>query len=766
MKRRILALVLAIAGAACGRAPALFSEANARAHVAMLAGTIGSRPTGTPANRRARDYIVDQLRLYGFQVRVQEADARRPELGRTARVANIIATLPGSRPEAIGLVAHYDSRPDTPGAADDGLGVAVALEAARVFAAKADRQWSLLVLLTDGEEAQLMGAAALMTDREVTRTLSAYLQVEAVGSDGPALLFQTGPGNAWIVGPWAHAAPHPRGASYAIEVYKRLPNDTDFTIIARQGIPGLNFAPVADSYAYHTARDTPERLSPVTIRETGENAVAILNALDAMDITQRSTSPATFFDIGKTAAVSYGPLTGWVLAVCALVLGVIAWVRVTAAAIRIAGLLRWILTFVWSALGVLAVIAAMIATTWLLREAREVYHPWYARPDRLFLLLVAVGATTGWGITRAGQWLPARAHGLRHPLVVWSVTLPVWIAIAAAATFAAPSAAYLWLLPLLVAGALLTVVPTGSAVMVRAASLVVFAVAASLWLRNTIDLLGFAVAVFGRFPIVSPVFIYAALMAVAGLVLVPPAVGTFAAARRLVRPWIMTVVALFAIAVTAGVAYEAPAYTPDAPLRRTVRALQASGAAPSVWEVASIEPGLDLAPGAPAGWQRVSDPPPGWIPWGQLPHPFVFRTDGPPLGPPPVEVTESQLVRVAGGLELSMALVPREAGLTVSFVLPPGMTPARSNIPGLRRLGSWTATFVAVPPEGVQFRAGFNSNDVARLSTPLVLVTSSRLPGGSGWQSLPSWLPQEHAVWTASATWAVTPPVARPEPLR
>ena len=71
--------------------------------------------------------------------------------------------------EAIGLVAHYDSRPEAPGATDDALGVAVALEAARVFAGRSDRQWSLMVLLTDGEEAELMGAAALMTDREVTR---------------------------------------------------------------------------------------------------------------------------------------------------------------------------------------------------------------------------------------------------------------------------------------------------------------------------------------------------------------------------------------------------------------------------------------------------------------------------------------------------------------------------------------------------------------------------------------------------------------------
>ena len=65
---------------------------------------------------RAREYIIDQLKLFGFEVRVQETDARRPELGQTAHVVNIIASLPGARPEAIGLVAHYDSRPEAPGA--------------------------------------------------------------------------------------------------------------------------------------------------------------------------------------------------------------------------------------------------------------------------------------------------------------------------------------------------------------------------------------------------------------------------------------------------------------------------------------------------------------------------------------------------------------------------------------------------------------------------------------------------------------------------
>ena len=62
------------------------------------------------------------------------------------------------------------------------------------------------------------------------------------------------------------------------------------------------------------------------------------------------------------------------------------------------------------------------------------------------------------------------------------------------------------------AGLLLSIVPRRSAVAVRAASVVVFSVAATLWLRNTVELLRFLVAMFGRLPIVTPVFVYAAVM--------------------------------------------------------------------------------------------------------------------------------------------------------------------------------------------------------------------------------------------------------------
>src|SRR5690242_15927749 len=84
-------VAIALFAAACSRSEARFDVSNARAHVNMLAGTIGSRVVGSEAGAKARNYLIDQLRLYGFDVRVQETDAARPELATTAHVANVIA---------------------------------------------------------------------------------------------------------------------------------------------------------------------------------------------------------------------------------------------------------------------------------------------------------------------------------------------------------------------------------------------------------------------------------------------------------------------------------------------------------------------------------------------------------------------------------------------------------------------------------------------------------------------------------------------------
>ncbi len=252
-----LAVLLAAAG--CG-APADtgFSMERGAKHVRMLATAFGSRPTGSEANGRARDYIVAELRQAGFEVRLQEAVATTGS-GLSTPVVNIIATRPGRQAESVALVSHYDSPPESRGAADAGLGVAVCVEAGRVLAARSDPRYTLLVVLTDGEELGLMGARALREAPEFAR-VRAFLNFEAVGTSGPPRLFQAGPGNSWLTAAWAASAPRPSGSSLFTEIYRRLPNDTDFSVLAPSGPPGLNFAPTGNTFAYHTRLDTPARL--------------------------------------------------------------------------------------------------------------------------------------------------------------------------------------------------------------------------------------------------------------------------------------------------------------------------------------------------------------------------------------------------------------------------------------------------------------------------------------------------------------------------
>ena len=258
-----LALLLAIPVlAGCARQSDVpFRVDNARAHLDRLTNA-GPRPTGSTANAAARAYLVDQLRLYGFDVRTQTVDASRPEYGRTMRVTNIVATRAGSRSDALALVAHYDSVAIAPGAMDDGIGTAVALEAARLLAAAPGLKHTLIVLLTDGEEFGLMGAVGAMGDAELRARLKGYVNLESTGSTGPAILFESGPNNEPMIRAWAQAAPRPHGASYALEIYKRLPNDTDFTILKAAGIPGLNMSPVSRSRA-SSARMVVTVLSPM-----------------------------------------------------------------------------------------------------------------------------------------------------------------------------------------------------------------------------------------------------------------------------------------------------------------------------------------------------------------------------------------------------------------------------------------------------------------------------------------------------------------------
>jgi Peptidase family M28 len=635
--------------------------------------------------------------------------------------------------------------PFGPGASDDALGAAVVVEAGRALAASGVSQHSLLVLITDGEEGGLLGAAAAAVDREVAYRIAAYLNVDSIGSSGPSHMFEAGPGNGWIVQAWARAAPRPRGASFAADIYRRLPNDTDFSILKRTGAPGLNFAPIGDSYAYHTPRDTAERLSDETIRQTGENLVAVAAHLDRMDLSRRTADQAVYFDVARRFAIVYGPVASTIITIGALVAGLLGWFRVALESARLAGPGRLALAAFWANAGLFAAFAAMTLAAAALRASREALHPWYAHPERFLVLLLAAGGACAWAASRAGTLLPERWHGVRHPALVWTIALPVWIVIGGLVSIFAPLSAFLWTLPLAVAGILLLTLPTRSVAAMRAAAVVVLVAVALLWLDNLVALTWFMVAVLGRQPVITPVWIYPAILTLGAIMLAPPAIAALVRQRRLLHPAFGTSAALLAIAGAFTWAWMAPAYTEERPLRRTARYVDDAPGGTAFWEIGGVEPGLDLGGGAPAGWMAVRDQARTSVPMSPLAHPFVFRRTldrGEPREPPPADVTMA--IDAAGALTVRVR--PAEPSLSASFVLPD--RPVRASLPGRHRRGRWAAHYDAIPAEGVAFTATLKPSDPADAVRVILLRA-----GGP----LPPWLAPDRTAWETTSVWILAP---------
>lgn len=106
------------------------TAARLRAHVEMLAGTIGERNVWRYASlRQAADYISETLRSHGYEPERQTFEVSRMP------VDNVAAERAGRDGSDIIVVgAHYDTVSDCPGANDNGTGVAALLELALRFA--------------------------------------------------------------------------------------------------------------------------------------------------------------------------------------------------------------------------------------------------------------------------------------------------------------------------------------------------------------------------------------------------------------------------------------------------------------------------------------------------------------------------------------------------------------------------------------------------------------------------------------------------------
>lgn len=306
-----------------------FSTSRALADLEWIAKE--PHPMGSIANREVRRRLVSRLEEIGLEVRVDGGFVAphgvRPEHARVDWVENVVARLPGSDDSRALLIAsHYDSAGTAPGAGDDGAAVAAMIEVARglVSRVKDGRPFvnDVIFLFTDGEEIELLGArhhVAAGTWREKT---AAVLNFEARGASGPSILFETSEGNSRLVDAFAAVVQRPVASSLAYEVYRRMPNDTDFSIFRRAGWRGLNFAFIGSHERYHTAGDSLENLDPRSLAHHGATMLALASHLADEDLGEvaRDDATAVFFGVLGRSTISYPLAFQYLVNVLALAL--------------------------------------------------------------------------------------------------------------------------------------------------------------------------------------------------------------------------------------------------------------------------------------------------------------------------------------------------------------------------------------------------------------------------------------------------------------
>ena len=289
-----------------------FSAARALATLPRLMGKEAPHPTGSDANTAVRERILREFSQIGYRPDVQTAFSCN-EYGTCATVNNIVVRLEGRDKSAVLIAAHYDSVPASPGASDDGVGVAAALEIARALKYLPAPRHSIIFLIDDGEEGSLLGARAFVESHPWAKDVKAAVNLDARGTSGPSLMFETGAANAWAARLYARSVPHPATSSIFYAVYSQLSNDTDFTVFKAAGYEGLNFAFIDDLPKYHTPLDNIANVDPGSVQHQGDNALPSLLALADANFSEISQGEAVYFDLLERRTVHLSPQ--WAMAI-------------------------------------------------------------------------------------------------------------------------------------------------------------------------------------------------------------------------------------------------------------------------------------------------------------------------------------------------------------------------------------------------------------------------------------------------------------------
>jgi Zn-dependent M28 family amino/carboxypeptidase len=262
-----------------------FDGGRAYSHV-MTQLSFGPRIPGTEGNRKAGDYIAEQLKLAGWSVEFQEFKYMNMS------IRNLIARANLGRGPIIVLGAHYDTRrwadQDTtfprdpvPGANDGASGVAVLLELARVLDLGRIRHEIWLAFFDAEDNGGIDGWDWIVGSTHMAGSLStlprAMILVDMVGDADQQIYLEANSDEALSQKIWATAAQLGYGNYFRPEVRWHLVDD--HIPFARLGVPAVDIIDFDYEY-WHTTADTADKISPESLERVGRTLLTYLETLE------------------------------------------------------------------------------------------------------------------------------------------------------------------------------------------------------------------------------------------------------------------------------------------------------------------------------------------------------------------------------------------------------------------------------------------------------------------------------------------------------
>jgi Zn-dependent M28 family amino/carboxypeptidase len=265
-----------------------FDSARAWGHLQKQVG-FGPRPSGTPAIVETRKYIVDQLKAAGIESKEQPFIGMTP-LGEVS-MSNVIATIPGKRPDRLVLASHYDTKLFREfkfvGANDGASSTAALLELGRVLKAR-QNELTIELLFLDGEEARMTEwrgndntygsrhyVQAAQKDGSL-KSLKALVLLDMIG-DRDLLIKRDSNSTPWLVDIiWATAARLGHTSTFSNQL---TVIEDDHVPFLRAGVAAADIIDL-ENPTWHTPQDDLEHVNAKSLQVVGDVVVAAIPEIE------------------------------------------------------------------------------------------------------------------------------------------------------------------------------------------------------------------------------------------------------------------------------------------------------------------------------------------------------------------------------------------------------------------------------------------------------------------------------------------------------